>query len=162
MHSTGKATKPTHLRRTLKSWPFLATALLSFVAGSLFTARLTHLRQVNAANNRVFELMIYHTFPGKVPALESSFRDVSKLQAKYKLNVVGYWVPNEDPAWQNTFIYIVAHPSRQEAQANWKALHLDPAFLPYREAAKPLIEIVNGQYNVDEIYMRPTDYSALK
>jgi hypothetical protein len=162
MYPTDKSTKPTLAYCASKNWPLLATALLSFITGSLFTARLAHLRQVKADNNRVFELMIYHTYPGKVPALESIFRDVSKLQAKYNQNVVGYWVPNDDPAWQNTFIYLVAQPSRQEAEANWKALHSDPAFLPYREAAKPLIEIVNGGYHVDEIYMRPTDFSALK
>ena len=106
--------------------------------------------------------MIYHTLPGKVPALESIFRDVSKLQAKYNLNVIGYWVPNEDPAWKDTFVYLVAHPSRKAAQANWHALHSDPEFLPYRKSAEPLIEQVSGDFKVDEVYMRPTDFSALK
>jgi hypothetical protein len=59
--------------------------------------------------------MVYHTLPGKVPALESIFRDVSKLQTKHDLNVVGYWVPDTDPAWANAFIYLVAHPSRATA-----------------------------------------------
>ena len=140
----------------------LATALVSFIAGSLLTAQFTHLREVRADGNRVFELMIYHTVPGKVPALESIFRDVAKMQAKYNLNVAGYWVPNEDPAWNNTFIYLVAHPSRKEADVNWHALHADPEFLPYRKAAEPLIEKVNDDYKVDEVYMRPTDFSAMK
>lgn len=140
----------------------VGSALVSFIAGSLFTARLAHVREVSADRNRVFELMIYHTVPGKVPALESIFREVSKLQTKYNLNVVGYWVPNEDPTWKNTFVYLVVHPRRQEAEANWRALHADPEFLPYRKSAEPLIEKVNGRYNVDEVYMRPTDFSALK
>jgi hypothetical protein len=107
--------------------------------------------------------MIYHTLPGKVPALESIFRDVSKLQAKHGLNAVGYWVPeNNDPAWENTFVYVLDHPSREAADANWNALHTDPAFEPYFEAAKPLIQQTNGVYQVDQVYMRPTDYSALK
>jgi hypothetical protein len=145
-----------------KGWSVCGTALLSFAAGSLLTARLTHLNQVRADSNRVFELMVYHTVPGKVPALESIFRDVSKLQAKHDLNVVGYWVPDDDPAWANTFIYIVAHPSREEAKKNWDALHADPAFPEYRKQAAPLIEKVHEDYNVDEVYMRPTDYSAMK
>jgi hypothetical protein len=140
----------------------LVNALLSFVAGSLITARLLHLQEVRADSNRVFELMIYHTVPGKVPALEAIFRHVAKLQSKYNLNVVGYWVPNEDPAWRNIFVYLIVHPSRQEAEANWQALHADPEFLPYRKAAEPLIEKVNGDYNVDEVYMRSTDFSAMK
>ena len=97
-----------------------------------------------------------------MPALETIFRDVSKMQEKYDLKVVGYWVPNEDPAWKDTFVYLVAHPSRDEADKNWHALHADPAFPPYRKAAEPLIEKTGGEFHVDEVYMRPTDYSALK
>jgi hypothetical protein len=100
--------------------------------------------------------------PGKVPALESIFRDVAKLQAKHGMDVVGYWVPTEDPAWANTFIYLVAHPSPEEAKKNWKALHADPDFPQYRQQATPLIEKVDEGYKVDEVYMRPTDYSAMK
>jgi hypothetical protein len=59
---------------------------------------------------------VYHTLPGKVPALESIFRDVAKLQDKHGLNVVGYWVPNEDPAWADAFIHLIAHPGRDEAK----------------------------------------------
>lgn len=145
-----------------KGWILLGTALVSFVAGSLFTARLVYPKQVREESSHVFELMIYHTVPGKVPALESIFHDVARLQAKYNLNVVGYWVPNEDPAWKNTFVYLVVHPSREQAEANWRALHADPEFLPYRRSAEPLVEKVNGDYKVDEVYMRPTDFSAMK
>ena len=136
--------------------------LLSFAAGSLITARLMHAQQVRADSNRVFELMIYHTVPGKVPELESIFRDVSKMQEKYGLKVLGYWVPTEDPAWKDTFIYVVAHPSLEEGKKNWRALHADPAFPPYRKAAEPLIQKVDDQFQVDEIYMRPSDFSVLK
>jgi hypothetical protein len=160
----------TNLKPTLtvlKRWKFNAwlacvTALVSFAAGSLLTARLMHLERVRADSDRVFQLMVYHTLPGKAPALESVFRDVSKLQAKHDLNVVGYWVPNEDPAWANTFIYLVAHSSRAEANKNWDALHADPDFPPYRKQAAALIEKAGEQYKVDEVYMRPTDFSALK
>jgi NIPSNAP len=157
-----KAARSVLHRSRFKGWIFLATALVSFVSGSLFTSRVMHLREVRADSNRVFELMIYHTVSGKVPALESIFRDVAKLQTKYHLNVVGYWVPNEDPAWKDTFVYLVVHPSRKEAEANWHALHADPEFLPYRKSAEPLIEKVNGNFKVDEVYMRPTDFSAMR
>jgi hypothetical protein len=149
-------------RLQFNRWIMSATALISFVAGSLITARLTHLNQVRADNNRVFELMVYHVVPDKVPALEAIFRDVSKLQANHDLNVVGYWVPNDDPAWKDTFIYLVAHRSLDEAKKNWQALHADPAFPPYRKSAEPLIEKGEEGYRVDEVYMRPTDFSAMR
>ena len=148
--------------RKRKWWMVCALALLSFGAGSLLTSRLIHVNQVRADSNRVFELMIYHALPGKGPALESLFRDVSKLQTKHGLDVVGYWVPSDDPAWKDTFIYLIAHPSRDEAEKNWKALHADPDFPPYRKSAETLIQKVNEDFNVDEIFMRPTDFSALK
>lgn len=142
-------------------WITCAT-LASFVAGSVITGRLMRADEVRANNNRVFELMIYHAGPGKGAALESIFRDVSKLQAKHGLDVAGYWVPNDDPAWNDTFIYLVAHPNMEEAKKNWHALHSDPDFLPYRKAAEPLIKKVNDEFQVDEVYMRPTDFSAMK
>ena len=138
------------------------TALVSFAAGGLVTGYVLRPKPVEASGNRVFELMIYHTVPGKASALESVFRDVSKLQAKHGLDVVGYWVPNEDSPWNNTFVYLIAHPSRAEADAHWDELHTDPAFPPYRSAAAPLIQQVNGDYQVDEIYMRGSDFSAMK
>lgn len=141
---------------------FLAATLASFAAGSLLTAHFLRPQPVRAEGDRVFELMVYHTLPGKVPALESIFRDVSKMQEKYNLKVIGYWVPNEDAAWSNTFIYLVAHPSRDDAKKNWHALHADPAFPPYREAAAQILEKSKDDYHVDEIYMRPSDFSALK
>jgi hypothetical protein len=148
--------------RTFRGWTVCGVALIFFAAGSLLTARLTRVNQVKADNNQDFELLIYHTLPGKVPALESIFRDVSKLQAKHHLNVVGYWVPNEDPAWANTFISLVASPSREETKKNWEALHADPAFPQYFEQAAALIVKADDGYRVDQVYMRPTDFSAMK
>src|SRR5580700_5035903 len=110
-------------------WMVHGIALLSFAAGSLFTARLARIDQVRADNNRVFELRLYHTLPGKVPTLESRFRDTtSKLLAKHDLKVVGYWVPEDVPPWDNTFIFMLAHSSREEAKKNWDAMWADPEF----------------------------------
>jgi NIPSNAP len=146
----------------LKRWIVSGTALGSFAAGSLMVVLLMHANELRADSNRVFELRIYHAAPGKGPALESVFRDASKVMANHGINVIGYWVPNEDPAWKDTFIYIVAHPSREEAKKNWDALHADPVFRPYIEAAKPLIDKVGKVFRVDEVYMRPTDFSPMQ
>jgi hypothetical protein len=146
-----------------KGWSICGIALLSFAAGSLLTTWLTRLNQVKADSNRVFELMVYHTVPGKVPALEAIFRDVSKLQTKHDIHVLGYWVPGgNDPAWADTFIYLVAHPSLEEAKKNWQALHADPTFPEYRDQAAQILEKTDGKYRVDEVYMHPSDFSAMK
>jgi len=135
-----------------QGWIVCGAALISFAAGSLITARLTYPKRVSADNDRVFELLVYHTVPGRVPGLESIFRDVSRLQSKHDLNVVGYWVPGDkDPAWANTFIYLVAHSSREEAGKNWHALHADPAFPEYRKQAGEIIEKADKDYRVDDV-----------
>ena len=148
-------------RLQAKGWITCLIALLSFSAG-LVPGWLMHARPANAGGDHIFELMVYHTVPGKVPALESIFRDVSKLQAKHHLNVVGYWVPTEDSEWKNTFVYLISHTSREDGEANWKSFHADPAFPPSRKAAEPLIEKVNNEFQVEEVYLRPTDFSAMK
>jgi NIPSNAP len=146
-------------RWKFKAWTVCGMALLSFATGSLITARLGQLNQVRADSNRVFELRVYHAVPGKLPALESRFRDTaSKLLAKHELKAVGYWVPEDAPASENTFIYILAHPSREEAKKNWDAMFADPEFqeMVKSEQANKLVE------KVDVTYMHPTDFSPLK
>jgi hypothetical protein len=142
-----------------KGWSICVVALIAFAAGSLMAARLAHIERVRADSNRVFELRIYHTAPGKLPEVESGFRDTySKLFAKHDLHVVGYWVPQGTAAWDNTFVYLVAHSSREAAKKNWDAMLADPKTQEAikSEEAKNLVE------KVDSTDMRPTDFSPMK
>jgi hypothetical protein len=134
----------------------IAAAIVSFAAGSLVTSRTTLASTVDPA--RIFELRVYHAVPGKVPALEARFREATSLFAKHDLNVLGYWVPSGNPDWENTFVYLLAHTSQDQAKRNWSAFHHDPAFQKFvkSERAEKLIE------KDSNTYMRPTDYSALK
>ena len=146
-------------RWKFKRWTVCGIALASFAAGSLITARLAHMTQVRADSNRVFEFRVYHAVPGKLPALESRFRDTtSKLLTKHDLKVVGYWIPEGTPAWDNTFVDILAYASREEANKNWAALVADPEFqeLIKSEKANKLVE------KEDSTYMHPTDFSPMK
>jgi hypothetical protein len=142
-------------RWKFKGWTVCGIALVSFAAGSFITARLAHIEQVRADNNRVFELRVYHAVPGRVAALESRFRDTaSKLLAKHDLKAVGYWVPEDVPGSDNTFIYLLAHASREEAKKNWDLMRADPAFqeMAKSEQADKLVE------RVDVTYMHATDF----
>jgi hypothetical protein len=146
---------------TLNRLSACAIALVSFAAGSLLTARLAHLQQVRADSNRVFELRVYHTVPGKAAALQSEFRDkVSKLFAKHDLEALGYWAPLDAPTSENTFVYILAHPSRDEAKKHWAAFQADPAFKEMIQSQQtPDTKLVE---KVDSTYMAPTDFSPTK
>jgi len=135
-------------------------AVLAFAAGSLFTARLTKMKQVRADANRVFELRVYHTVPGKASALQSEFREkVTKMFAAHDLKAVGYWAPEDAPASDNTFIYILAHPSRDEAKKHWAAFQADPEFQAMIKSQQGDAKVVE---KVDATYMDPTDFSPLR
>jgi hypothetical protein len=141
------------------AWKVAAVAILSFAAGSLAIARPAHIEQVRADSTRIFELRVYHAVPGKLLALESRFRDkTSKLLAKHNLNVVGYWVHDDDPAGDQTFVFMLAHASREEAKKNWDAMVADPAFqeILQSEQADKTVE------KIDVTFMRPTDFSPLR
>jgi len=136
-------------------------AVASFAAGALLTARLMHTAQVNANSNRTFELRIYHTVPGKAAALQSEFRDkVTKIFARHDLKALGYWAPNDAPASENEFIYILAHPSKEAADKHWAAFREDPEFQAMmKEQQAPDAKLVE---KVDSTYMHPTDFSPVK
>ncbi len=133
--------------------------LLSFVAGSVTTSRFSHIQQARADSNRVFELRVYHASPGKLPALESRFRDkTSKILARHNLDVEGYWVTDDASASENAFIWVVAHSSREEGKKNFAAMMADPEFQEVikAEKAEKLVD------KVDVTEMRPTDFSPIK
>jgi hypothetical protein len=137
--------------------------LIAFAAGSVVTASVVHANQARAESKRVFELRIYHAVPGKMPALEARFRDTtSQLLAKHDLKVVGYWVAEDASAADNTmngtFVFMLAHASREEAEKNWQAVWADAGFqeMVKSEQADKLVEKVNGTY------LHPTEFSPMK
>jgi hypothetical protein len=72
---------------------------------------------------------------------------------------VGYWVPEGAADWDNTFVYLVAHSSREEAKKkNWDAILADTEVQEAikSEQANKLVE------KIDQTYMRSTDFSPMK
>jgi hypothetical protein len=69
---------------------------------------------------------------------------------------VAYWTPTDEPLKGRTLIYILEHPSREAAMANWKSFHDDPEWVKVSTASE-----VNGKLveKVDSTYMRLTDFS---
>ncbi len=105
----------------------------------------------------VFELRVYHTVEGRLPSLLARFRDHTvSLFAKHGIVSVAYWVPTDDPLKDKTLIYILKHPSRDEAAKNWKAFQDDPEWQKVRDASEAGGKIVE---KVDSTFMTPTDFS---
>jgi NIPSNAP len=140
-------------------WFIFGIALISFAAGSLVTARVARIDRVWADSSRLFELRVYHDVAGKLPVMEARFREkTSKILARHHLNVVGYWVTTDRSESENSFIFMLAHQTREEAKKNWEGVRSDPEFqeIEKAEQAEKTLE------KAELIYMRPTDFSPMK
>jgi len=77
--------------------------------------------------HHVYELRSYHVNAGKTDELVTRFRDHSdEIFKRHNMKRVGYWSPEDAPSSQNLFVYILEHPSRQDAEKNWAAFQADP------------------------------------
>ena len=111
----------------------------------------------SAKSEVVYELRIYHANEGKLDALLARFRDHTiAIFSRHGLKLVGFWTPTDEPLKGRTLIYILKHPSREAATANWKAFHDDPEWVKVSTASE-----VNGKLveKVDSTYMSLTDFS---
>lgn len=109
---------------------------------------------------QVYELRTYTTHEGKLEDLHKRFRDhTNRLFVKHGMRLVGYWTPMDEPASENTLIYILAHDSREAAQKSFEAFRADPewkeAYAKSHENG-PIVE------KVVSTFLTPTDYSPLK
>ena len=106
----------------------------------------------------VYELRVYHTFEGKLEDLLKRFREhTTKLFEKHGMKNVAYWLPQDEPLKGKTLIYILAHPSREAATANWQAFRDDPEWQRVRDKSEENGKLVE---KVDSTFMVLTDFSA--
>ena len=137
-----------------------APYLVSFLCGALVVLGFSMLKGSSAGSaHHVYELRMYHVNEGKMNALRDRFRDqTDALFKRHNMKSIGYWSPEDAPSYQNLFIYILEHPSREEAEKNWAAFQADPEWKKVKaesEANGPLVD------HIDRYFMDPTSYSAL-
>jgi hypothetical protein len=110
-----------------------------------------------ADSDLVYELRVYHCYEGKLPDLLKRFREhTTKIFENHGMKNVAYWTPMDEPQKSNTLIYILAHPSREAAAANWKAFSADPQWQSVQKASEANGKIVE---KVDSTFMVMTDFS---
>lgn len=116
-----------------------------------------------ASEPRAFELRTYTAAPGRRDALLARFRDHTlTLFTKYGMTNFGYWTPlDQDKGADNTLIYLLAHKSREAADASFKAFREDPAWVAARKASE---EKAGGSLTtkVESVFLKATDYSPAK
>ena len=131
---------------------------LSFLCGAAVMLGFSALSGSNPSHH-VYELRMYHVHEGKMDALKARFGDhTDAIFKRHNMKSVGYWSPEDAPSSQNLFVYILEHPSRQEAEKNWAAFQADPEWQKVKaesEAHGPLVD------HIDRYFMDPTSFSAL-
>lgn len=105
----------------------------------------------------VYELRVYHTYEGKLDDLEKRFREQTiGIFRRHGMESVAYWTATDDSLKGKTLFYILRHPSREAATANWAAFHDDPEWKRVSAASEANGKLVE---KVDSTFLKLTDFS---
>lgn len=109
------------------------------------------------SSTTVYELRVYHVFEGKLNDLLRRFRDhTMQLFEKHGIKNIAYWTPMDDPLKGKTLFYILVHPSREAATANWKSFREDPDWITVRDKSEANGKLVE---KVDSTFLTLADFS---
>ena len=135
--------------------------VLSFLLGVTLMLAFSKLGASNAQPpSHVYELRLYHAHEGKMDALKARFGDhTDAIFRRHNMKSIGYWSPEDAPDSQNLLIYILEHPSRQEAEKNWAAFQADPEWQKVKAESEAHGALVD---HIDRYFMDPTSFSALR
>jgi hypothetical protein len=150
-------------RTVLKAFP-LAAALPGLAAEMLAAETTTRKTEGEGAAGQatggataVFELRVYTTYEGKLNDLLKRFREhTMTIFERHGMKNVAYWTPTDAPATGKSLIYVLKHPSREAAAANWKAFQDDPEWQQVRAKSEEKGKIVE---KVESTFMVATDFS---
>ena len=127
------------------------------VTGEKLVTRETVERNAMEQSSTVFELREYHAMPGKLDDLVGRFRDhTMELFSKHGMKSVAYWTALDEPMKSGMFYYILEHPSREAATANWKSFQDDPEWKSVKAKSEE-----NGKLaeKIDSTFLKLTDFS---
>jgi NIPSNAP protein len=136
-----------------------ASLLLSFIGGAAVMLGFSSLAP-SSESHHVYELRLYQVNEGKMDALIARFGNhTDAIFKRHNIKSIGYWRPEDAPFSGNMFVYILEHPSREEATKNWAAFQADPEWQQVKAESE-----INGPLakHIDSYFMDPTSYSALK
>lgn len=134
----------------------IVALVLAFATGWLAQSVLALPRE---ETNRVFEWRIYTVLPGRMDAMNARFKNhTNALLTRHHMTLIGFWQPQGEENSRKLY-YLVAHKSRKEAEANWKAFVADPDWIKARDASEKDGKIVE---KVERIWLDPTEYSMMK
>mgnify|MGYP001548765301 CR=1 FL=1 len=133
-------------------------AMLMAGAGAADAMRQGHAHMgPTAVDTTVYELREYHTYEGKLEDLLARFRDHTiAIFKRHGMESVAYWTPTDEPLKGRTLVYVLRHPSREEATANWAAFHADPEWQQVSKASEAKGKLV---IRTESTFMKLTSFS---
>lgn len=133
----------------------MARLLRFLLVVSGFSACLAH----SAEPDSVYELRIYTTNEGKLPALLQRFREhTCQLFEKHGIVNIGYWTPvDKADGADTTLIYLLKHASRDAAKASFEAFGKDPAWQAARSTSEAGGKLLAKA--PESIFLNVTDFS---
>ena len=137
-----------------------AALTVAFAAGFLMHGLIPVETVAQAQSTRVFELRTYTAADGKLQGLSDRFRDhTMALFKKHNMESLGYFIPQDDPAKQNTLVYLIAHTDREASKKNWAEFLADPEWRKVSAESEANGRLIAGMTTV---YLDPTSYSPMK
>lgn len=107
----------------------------------------------------IVELRIYHSLPGRLPALHHRFEHVTlALWRKHGIEQAGFFTTVVGPSNQ-TLTYLLKWSSLADREARWNAFLADPEWISQRAASEADAPIVA---RIDSSLLAPTGYSVLR
>jgi hypothetical protein len=111
----------------------------------------------NTPSTTVYELRVYHAAVGKLQELLARFREHTlSIFERHHMKTLAFWTPTDEPQKNDTLVYILVHPSREAATANWKSFQDDPEWKAVKAKSEEHGSLVD---KVDSTYLAMTEFS---
>jgi NIPSNAP len=116
-------------------------------------------RTILGGNVMIYEMRVYRTVPGRLPALLKRFENVTlKLWDKYGIKQAGFFTTLIGDSNQE-LTYFLAWESLADREKKWNAFMADPQWLSARAESEkdgPILRNASNQI------LQPTAFSAAK
>jgi len=129
--------------------------LVAFALGAVLTLGVHSLAQ---PPTHVYELRSYYAMPGKLEDIKKRFRNETiRIFNNHNMKSVGYWEPQDNK--DQVLIYMLEHPSREEADKNWAAFARDPEWVKVSKESEANGKLID---HIVRVFMNPSDFSPMK
>ena len=106
----------------------------------------------------IYELRIYRTLPGRMPALLKRFETATlRIWEKHGIRQAGFWTTVIGES-NNDLTYLLAWESLAEREKRWAAFMADPEWISARSVSEKDGPIVA---NISSSILQPTAFSSV-